>query len=121
MHIEECLPSIDEILKLPGRREKTKNEFLDQIDADIKSKNMLHKQEMAMLDMDKERMDSVREERKNRFRENAILRDRLQNELGEVRTKHFFKENLSFLEGIKLGEVTSARHTAFHQSVTKHN
>ena len=115
------MPSIEEILKLPqglDNAEQTKKNYLDKMDAEIRKQSRIQKKEMALLEKDGIEMDRMREERKKRFRENAKLRDRLHKEVGESRMRELFQKQLPFLEGIRLGDVTSTRHTAFYESVT---
>ena len=56
------------------------------------------------------------EELRARQEENAALCSRLQTELTEDKLQKRFKENVAYLKGVECGEVTSARHQAFHKS-----
>ena len=113
-------PDIDDLLKLPERPDdggKTKEEILDELDAEIRKRQKKHDEDMAKEDKEIEGGRKKRVERKARFRENALLRNRLEKELTEVEMRSMFKANLGFLQSIHAGVTPSARHEAFHKSV----
>jgi hypothetical protein len=117
-------PSIDELLKLPDRPEdggKTMDEALDELDIQIAERKKKHEEEMAMIDMDIAAENQRQEERKERMKNNAKLRDRLEVEITESVLRKMFKDNLDYLKNIEDGKVESARHQAFHKSsITRH-
>jgi len=117
---EEYTPDINDILRLPERSEdggKTKEEILDELDAEIGRRQRRHEQEMAEVDKEAVEVQREREERRRRSRRNAKLRDRLEEEMGEEAVRAMFARSLTHLEGIRAGSVASRRHAAFHQSV----
>jgi hypothetical protein len=116
----EYMPDIDELLRLPERPEdggKTKEEILDEMDAEIAARQNKHEEEMAKVDLEIEGERRKTEERRVRLRENALLRNRLESELTEKKLRALFKENLEHLRGVQAGTVPSARHLAFNKSV----
>ena len=113
-------PDIDELLRLPERPEdgsKTQDEILDDLEAEIARRQLVHEEEMARVDLEIEGERRKREERRARQEENSLLRTRLQTDLTEDKLRKLFTENLAYLQGVQGGEVTSARHQAFHKSV----
>ena len=72
---------------------------------------------MARVDQEIEGERKMREERRARQEENSLLRTKLQADLTEDKLRKMFSENLVYLQGVQGGEVTSARHQAFHKSV----
>ena len=116
---EEYTPDINDILRLPERSEdggKTKEEILDELDAEIGRRQREHEQEMVEVDKETVEVEREREERRRVSRRNAQLRDRLEEELGEEAVRAMFARSLTHLEGIRAGSVASRRHAAFHQS-----
>jgi len=117
-------PSIDELLKLPerpGDGGKTMDEVLDDLDIEIAERKKKHDEEMATVDRDITAEKQRQEERRERMKNNAILRDRLEVEITESDLRRMFNENLEYLKNIEKGLVESSRHKAFHQSTrTRH-
>lgn len=115
---------LDELLRLPHRPEdgsKTTEEILDEMEAEIISRQARHDQEMAQVDLEVQWMRIAEEERKGRMQENASRRLRLQSELTEERLRKLFKHITPYLKDIVAGVVASSRHQAFVQSVkTRH-
>ena len=112
-------PSIDELLKLPDRPEdggKTMDEVLDELDIEIAERKKKHEEEMAMIDKDITAEKQRQEERRERMKKNAVLRDRLELEINESILRRMFKENTEYLRNIEAGRVDSSRHRAFHKS-----
>ena len=112
-------PSIDELLKLPDRPEdggKTMDEVLDELDIEIAERKKKHEEEMAMIDTDITAEKQRQEERRERMKKNAVLRDRLELEINESILRRMFKENTEYLRNIEAGRVESSRHRAFHKS-----
>jgi len=112
-------PSIDELLKLPDRPEdggKTLDEVLDDLDIEIAERKRQHEEEMAKLDTDISAEKARQQERRERMKRNAVLRDKLANEVTESVLRRMFSENLTYLKNIEAGVEESSRHKAFHKS-----
>lgn len=90
---------------------------MDELDAEIARKQKLHDEKIAKVDMEIEEERIKREERRVRFKENALLRDRLEVELTETRLRKMFEMNKDYLQDIYDGKTESQRHAAFHKSM----
>jgi len=117
-------PSIDELLKIPDRPEdggKTMDEVLDDLDKEIAERKKQHEAEMAKIDTDIAAEKQRQEERRERFKRNAVYRDQLETEITEPVLRQMFSNNLEYLQNIQAGRIPSSRHTAFHKSCrTRH-
>ena len=117
---EHYLPSIDELLKLPEKKddkEKIADKILDDLDEEIALQNQKHLEEMSKLDERFAQQQKMIEDRKKRYAENAILREKLVNDLTRPELKKLFDQNREFLEEIKSGRIYSSRHVAFHKNL----
>ena len=111
---------IDKLLKLPllaKEGDKEKEEILDKLDLEIKKKKLEEQQINAKYNQEMLEKQTKREEDKERKKKNALLRNRLENELTKSKLKEAFQKNLPFLQSICDGVTNSARHTAFNKSV----
>ena len=54
---------------------------------------------------------------RDRVKENALLRNRLEVEINEPLMRKMFRSNQRYLEDVRSGKVYSSRHNAYHQSV----
>ena len=117
---DDFLPDIDDLLKLPKRPDdggKTKEEILDELDAEITRRTKKHDEDMAKVEEEIEEERMKKEERKTRLKEIALLRNRLEKELTETEMRSIFRANLGYLQSIHNGVMPSARHKAFHKSL----
>ena len=115
----EYTPSIDDLLKLPERSDdggKTMDEVLDELDNEIAIRKKKHEKEMAKIGTDIASEKKKQQERKERLRENAVFRDRLESEVSKGDIKKMFDKNLQYLREIESGVKESSRHEAFHKS-----
>jgi len=115
----DYMPSIDELLKLPDWPEdggKTVDEVLDDLDVEIKERKRQHEEEMAKLDADISAEKARQQERRERMKRNAVLRDKFANEVTESVLRRMFSDNLMYLKNIEGGVEESSRHKAFHKS-----
>ena len=92
------------------------NEVLDELDIEIADRRKKHEEEMATIDTDIAAEKQRQEERRERMKKNAVLRDRLEVEVVESVLRRMFKENTEYLKDIEAGRVQSSRHQAFHKS-----
>ena len=115
---------LDELLRLPDRPEdgsKTKDEIIDEMEAEISRRQVKHDHEMAQVDLEVDWMRRVEEERRARMQQNASMRLRLQSELTEEKLRKLFVQITPYLKDVVAGGVASSRHQAFVQSVkTRH-
>ena len=124
---DDCdyLPSVDEILKIPERPDdggKTMDEVLDDLDEEIAQRKKKHEEEMSGIDADIAAERQRQDERQERLKKNAILRDRLEVEVNEIVLRRMFRENIEYLKDIEAGRVESSRHKAFYKSCrTRHS
>ena len=112
--------SLSDILKLPDRPDgiKTKDEMLDEMDAEIEKRNRKNDEISAKLDQELSLQRQKRDSCKARMKKNFIYRSRIQNEITETELKKLFSENKDFLQSVYDGVTFSARHQAFHKSET---
>ena len=110
---------IDELLKLPvcsQERGKSKDETLDDIDRNIRKRELEEQQKSAQQNQESKVKQKRKEDCQARKKKNALLRNRLEKELSRNLLKAAFQKNLSFLQSIRDGVIKSERHTAFHKS-----
>merc|ERR1719470_786985 len=69
-----------------------------------------------MIDADIATEKQRQEERRERMKTNAVLRNRLEVEITESVLRRMFEENIEYLRDIEAGRVESSRHQAFHKS-----
>jgi len=111
--------SIDDLLKLPetvGDTGLTMDEILDKVDEEIKEHQAKHEAEMKMLDQTLEKQREKAAVLDRRMEANALLRDRLAEELTRDKLVELFEENVSYLTDIREGKIESERHKLFHQN-----
>ena len=116
---QDYTPSIDELLKIPERSDdggKTMDEVLDDLDKEIAERKRKHEEEMAKIDTDIKAEKLRQSERRERMKENALLRDRLEEEITESKLRRMFSVNRAYLVNIKTGTIESSRHKAFYKS-----
>ena len=122
--VADYTPSIDELLKLPDRPGdvgKTMDEVLDDLDKEIADRKQKHEEEMAKIDTNVAAEKKRQEDRRERMKENALLRNRLEVEISESVLRKMFKKNMEYFEKIWKGKIESSRHKAFKKSVrTRH-
>ena len=112
-------PSIDDLLRLPECPENggtTMDEVLDKMDIEIAKRRKKHEEEMATVGTEIASEKKRQKERKERMKQNAVLRDRLESEISKSDVKRMFQENLPYLRDIESGSGNSSRHEAFHKS-----
>ena len=110
---QDYTPSIDELLKIPERSDdggKTMDEVLDDLDKEIAERKRKHEEEMAKIDTDITAEKLRQWERRERMKENALLRDRLEEEITESKLRRMFSVNIEYLDNIKRGTIESSRH-----------
>ena len=109
---------MSDLLKLPDRPDglKTKDEMLDDMDAEIERKNRKDVEISAKLDQELSLQRQKRDSCEARMKKNFVYRSRIQKEITETELKKLFKDNKDFLQSIYTGETFSARHVAFFQS-----
>ena len=110
--------SLSDILKLPERTDggKSKEDMLDDIDAEIANKNRKSEEFLAQLDQERSLLHQEQQSYKARMKKNFTNRCRLQKELTQTELKKLFIENKDYLQSIYDGETFSSRHVDFHQS-----
>ena len=110
---------VDSLLTLPASPDtdtKTNNEVLDNLDKEILKKQIKYKEDSAKQDCEITNIQNMKEDYKRRLKENALLRNRLEQEISETKLKCMFDSNLDYLKSIEKGEIFSARHMDFHKS-----
>ena len=110
--------SVNTLLKLPERWDggKSKDDMLDNMDAEIAIKNRKDEEFLAKLDQERSLQRQKQDSYKARMKKNYINRCRLQKEITQTVLKKLFTENKDYLQSIYDGETFSSRHVAFHQS-----
>lgn len=117
--LNKYIPDVDILLKLPERPDtvgKTSDELLDKMDEEILKKDIKYKEDSAKLDREIEIGQNKKKDFKRRLKKNALLRDRLAQEISKSKLKFMFESNLDYLKSIENGETFSARHCDFHKS-----
>ena len=120
---DNCLsfPSIDELLRIPDPDGQMSDNSLDALDVEIAQSRKKFEEEMAKVDSSIAAEKQRQEERNIRFKENDILRNRLEEEITEPVLRRMFSENILYLLNISEGKVKSIRNEAFHKSCkTRH-
>ena len=111
--------SVDSILKLPERPNtvgKTSDEILDDWDKEILKRDLKYTEDSAKLDLEIEIGKKKKEAYRKRLKMNALLRNRLGQELSMTKLKLMFENNLDYLKSIEDGETFSVRHEDFYKS-----
>jgi hypothetical protein len=101
----ECVPT------------ETANKVLDRMDEEIKKQQSDHLQRMALLDQEISDERRKRGQWKQFRKDNAVVRDKIQNELTEDVIKEMFEINRSYLEAVWNGNIESKRHQAFNGGI----
>ena len=117
--LNKYIPDVDILLKLPERPDtvgKTSDELLDKMDEEILKKDIKYKEDSAKLDREIEIGQNKKKDFKRRLKKNALLRDRLAQEISKTKLKRMFESNLDYLKSIETGEMFSTRHEDFHKS-----
>ena len=110
------ISDVDSLLKLPNTVGKTSDETLDDWDKVILKRDLKYKEDSAKLDLEIEIGKKKKEDYRKRLKENALLRNRLAQEISKNKLKQMFGNNLVYLKSIHEGETYSARHEDFHKS-----
>ena len=107
---------VDSLLFLPERRDIDSDVVLDNLDKEILKKNIKYKEDSAKLDGEIKMVQNMKKDYRRRLKENALLRNKLAQEVSNAKLKCMFESNLDYLKSIEKGEIYSARHTDFHKS-----
>ena len=107
---------VDSLLFLPERRDIDSDVVLDNLDKEILKKNIKYKEDSAKLDGEIKMVQNMKKDYSRRLKENALLRNKLAQEVSNAKLKCMFESNLDYLKSIEKGEIYSARHTDFHKS-----
>lgn len=107
---------VDSLLFLPKRRDIDSDVVLDNLDKEILKKNIKYKEDSAKLDGEIKMVQNMKKDYRRRLKENALLRNKLAQEVSNAKLKCMFESNLDYLKSIEKGEIYSARHTDFHKS-----
>ena len=107
---------VDSLLFLPERRDIDSDVVLDNLDKEILKKNIKYKEDSAKLDGEIKMVQNMKKDYRRRLKENALLRNKLAQEVSNAKLRCMFESNLDYLKSIEKGEIYSARHTDFHKS-----
>jgi len=113
---EEYEPTVDDLLALPtqeGDDGRTMDEILDEVDKEIAEQRERHRKELESIERNTEKQKKLMEERKARYQENSLLKERLWSELSHENLIELFQNNLDYLKDIERGNIESTRHKAF--------
>ena len=91
------------------------DEVLDDLDVEIDVRKKKHEEEMSCIDTDIAAEKRRQDERHERLKKNAVLRDRLEIEMSELVLRRMFRENAEYLKDIEAGRVKSSRHPRLPQ------
>ena len=76
-----------------GSTSSAMDEVLDDLDVEIDVRKNKHKEEMSCRDTDIAAEKRRQDERHERLKKNAVLRDRLEIEMSELVLRRMFREN----------------------------
>ena len=115
---ERRAAEVDELLKLPKPSENGSSnldDLLNEVDKNILKRHKACEEESKELDRQIEVIQKMKESRRRRKKENALIRDRLEKELRKDRLRAMFQATLPSLREIHKGQLPSWRHKAFHR------